>query len=157
MLQGHLHAPGSTAAVPVQGGDLLDWTSNNGIQEDAFIHRMEALSTMGYSVMLSNFRRFFSLAAYISVFTHESIVLAMGIPSLTVRPPLPSRLRPAFGGWQDWCSFLWGASLHERGEAYSVLPAWCNVPAGQARIFASSNGLPCDSCRGCLTRASTLT
>ena len=68
-----------------QGGDLLDWTSNNGIQEDAFIHRMEALSTMGYSVMLSNFRRFFSLAAYVSVFTRQSIVLAMGIPSLKAR------------------------------------------------------------------------
>ena len=73
----------------MQGGDLLDWTSNNGIQEDAFIHRIEALSTMGYSVMLSNFRRFFSLAAYISVFTRQSIVLAMGIPSLAVRPLPP--------------------------------------------------------------------
>lgn len=70
----------------VQAGDLLDWTSNLGIQEDAFIHRMEALSTMGYSVMLSSFRRFFALAAYISNFTKQSLVLAMGIPSLQVSP-----------------------------------------------------------------------
>jgi hypothetical protein len=29
-----------------QGGDLLDWTSERGIQEDAFIQRIDALSTM---------------------------------------------------------------------------------------------------------------
>lgn len=31
----------------VQGGDLLDWTSDKGIQMDAFIQRIDALSTMG--------------------------------------------------------------------------------------------------------------
>ncbi|KAK9811197.1 hypothetical protein WJX73_009463 [Symbiochloris irregularis] len=66
----------------MEGGDLLDWTSDKGIQEDAFLQRIEALSTMGYSVMISSFRRFFALAAYISTFTRQSIVLAMGIPSL---------------------------------------------------------------------------
>jgi hypothetical protein len=30
-----------------QGGDLLDWTSDKGIQMDAFIQRIDALSTMG--------------------------------------------------------------------------------------------------------------
>lgn len=67
-----------------QGGDMLDWTSDNGIQEDVFLQRIEALSTMGYSVLLSNYRRYFKLAAYLSTFTHESIVIAMGAPSLKV-------------------------------------------------------------------------
>ncbi len=31
----------------LQGGDLLDWTSDKGIQMDAFIQRIDALSTMG--------------------------------------------------------------------------------------------------------------
>ena len=38
----------------------------------------------GYSVLLSNYRRYFSLAGYLSTFTRESIVIAMGIPSLAV-------------------------------------------------------------------------
>ena len=72
-----------------QGGDLLDWTTDHGIQEDAFIQRIEALSTMGYSVLLSNYRRYFKLATYLATFTRESIVIAIGLPSLIVRllPP----------------------------------------------------------------------
>ncbi|KAK9837499.1 hypothetical protein WJX81_007020 [Elliptochloris bilobata] len=66
----------------MEGGDLLDWTSDSGIQEAAFIQRIEALSTMGYSVLLSNYRRYFKLAAYLSTFTKESIVIALGLPSL---------------------------------------------------------------------------
>ena len=41
---------------------------------------------MGYSVLLSNYRRYFKLAAYLSTFTQESIVIALGLPSLVVRP-----------------------------------------------------------------------
>lgn len=69
----------------LQGGDLLDWTSRDGgIQEDSFIQRIEALSTMGYSVLLSNYSRYFSLASYLSTFTKQSIVISMGIPSVRV-------------------------------------------------------------------------
>jgi hypothetical protein len=64
---------------------LLDWTSDHGIQEDAFIQRIEALSTMGYSVLLSNYRRYFKVANYLATFTRESIVIALGLPSLVVR------------------------------------------------------------------------
>ena len=70
----------------LQGGDLLDWTNRDGgIQEESFIQRIEALSTMGYSVLLSNYRRYFSLASYLSTFSKESIVISMGIPSVRVR------------------------------------------------------------------------
>ena len=70
----------------LQGGDLLDWTNDHGIQEDAFIQRIEALSTMGYSVLLSNYRRYFKVANYLATFTRESIVIALGLPSLVVGP-----------------------------------------------------------------------
>ena len=76
----------------VQGGDLLDWTNDHGIQEDAFIQRIEALSTMGYSVLLSNYRRYFKVANYLATFTRESIVIALGLPSLVVG----SHLLPGF-------------------------------------------------------------
>lgn len=69
----------------LQGGDLLDWTSNSGIQEGAFIQTIEALSTLGYTVMVSNQGRYFRLADYLSSFTQKSIVIAMGIPALRVR------------------------------------------------------------------------
>ena len=36
----------------MQGGDLLDWTSNAGINEAGFLQRIEALSQLGYSVLL---------------------------------------------------------------------------------------------------------
>ena len=68
---------------------MLDWTTDHGIQEDAFIQRIEALSTMGYSVLLSNYRRYFKLATYLATFTRESIVIAMGLPSLIVRDSSP--------------------------------------------------------------------
>jgi uncharacterized membrane protein YgcG len=35
-----------------------------------------------YTVMLSNYRRYFKLAAYLSTFTQEAIVIAMGVPTL---------------------------------------------------------------------------
>lgn len=66
----------------MEGGDLLDWTSDKGIQMDAFIQRIDALSTMGYTVLLSSFRRYFKLASYLSTHTNGSIVIAMGVPSL---------------------------------------------------------------------------
>ncbi len=66
----------------------MDWTSDHGIQEDAFIQRIEALSTMGYSVLLSNYRRYFKVANYLATFTRESIVIAVGLPSLLVGPLL---------------------------------------------------------------------
>lgn len=37
---------------------------------------------MGYTVMISNYRRYFKLAAYLSTFTKEAIVIAMGVPTL---------------------------------------------------------------------------
>jgi hypothetical protein len=71
-----------TTRSMMEGGDLLDWTSNSGIQEGAFIQTIEALSTLGYIVMVSNQGRYFRLANYLASFTQKSIVIAMGIPAL---------------------------------------------------------------------------
>lgn len=38
--------------------------------------------TTRYTVLLSSFRRYFKLASYLSTHTAESIVIAMGVPSL---------------------------------------------------------------------------
>ena len=50
---------------------------------------------MGYSVLLSNYRRYFSLASYLSTFSKESIVISMGIPSVRVRSLSDLRVLPA--------------------------------------------------------------
>ena len=39
---------------------------------------------MGYSVLLSNYRRYFKVANYLATFTRESIVIALGLPGLVV-------------------------------------------------------------------------
>ena len=44
---------------------------------------------MGYSVLLSNYRRYFKLASYLATHTREPIVIAMGMPSLEARPLPP--------------------------------------------------------------------
>ena len=66
-------------------------------------------------MLLSNYRRYFSLAGYLSTFTRESIVIAMGIPSLQVS------CRAACGGCMLSTVFtmphlhLWG-SLRSLGQ-----------------------------------------
>ena len=52
--------------------------------QGAFIQTIEALSTLGYIVMVSNQGRYFRLASYLASFTQKSIVIAMGIPALKV-------------------------------------------------------------------------
>ena len=54
--------------------------------QGAFIQTIEALSKLGYIVMVSNQGRYFRLASYLASFTRKSIVIAMGIPALKVRP-----------------------------------------------------------------------
>eukprot|EP00210_Caulerpa_lentillifera_P008861 g8454.t1 len=66
----------------LDSGDLLDWTSEIGVDESAFITRMEALSSMGYIVMLSCFQRYFSLAAYMRRYTEKAVVIALGVPAV---------------------------------------------------------------------------
>ncbi|CAD7697368.1 unnamed protein product [Ostreobium quekettii] len=62
----------------LESGDLLDWTSETGLDESAFLQRMEALNKLGYIVMLSSYQRYFSLAAYLRRYTNEAICIALG-------------------------------------------------------------------------------
>lgn len=57
------------------GGNCLN--RNNGVLT-------AATPGLRYTVLLSNFRRYFKLASYISTHTNQSIVIAMGVPSLRV-------------------------------------------------------------------------
>ena len=70
---------------------------------------------MGYTVLVSNFRRYFKLASYVSTFTDRSIVIAMGIPSLKVGPYAhqhadSSSLECAHA--QQCCKHLWLQRVH---------------------------------------------
>ena len=60
---------------------------------------------MGYSVLLSNYRRYFKLASYLATHTREPIVIAMGMPSLEARP------LPPVGRCADEVLFRLGAGV----------------------------------------------
>lgn len=78
--------------------------------QGAFIQTIEALSTLGYIVMVSNQGRYFRLASYLASFTQKSIVIAMGIPALKVGP-LESLYIP-YGCW----SLCWNAFWHRKAQ-----------------------------------------
>lgn len=52
-----------------------------------YVSDLQMISCDRYTVLLSNFRRYFKLASYISTHTNQSIVIAMGVPSLRVSTP----------------------------------------------------------------------
>jgi len=66
----------------MDSGDLLDWTSEIGLDEASFITRIEALSSIGYLVMVSRFQRYFKLAAYMRRYTDQAVVIALGVPAI---------------------------------------------------------------------------
>lgn len=61
---------------------LFIWLISKGLDEAAFLQRIEAMSKMGYIVMLSGFQRYFSLAAYLRRYSQEAIVIALGVPAV---------------------------------------------------------------------------
>ncbi len=52
------------------------------IEERDFLHRAEAIGALGKTVLVSNFRRFHRLRAYLSRYTDRPIGLALGVPRL---------------------------------------------------------------------------
>jgi len=81
----------------LESGDLLDWTSETGLDESAFLQRMEALTKLGYIVMLSGYKRYFRLAAYLRRYTNQAICIAMG-PSAVRELFRPSHYKDLPGG-----------------------------------------------------------
>jgi hypothetical protein len=61
---------------------LRQLTGGDRIDEEDFLNRADMLSALGQTVLLSNFRRFHRLAAYLSRYTQRPIGLAMGASKL---------------------------------------------------------------------------
>jgi hypothetical protein len=61
---------------------LRHLTTGEGIDEQDFLNRADMLSALGKTVLISNFRRFHRLAAYLSRYTNRPIGLAMGASKL---------------------------------------------------------------------------
>ncbi|HSA12174.1 MAG TPA: TonB-dependent receptor [Candidatus Paceibacterota bacterium] len=61
---------------------LRQLTSGDHIDEGDFLNRADMLSALGQTVLISNFRRFHRLAAYLSRYTQRPIGMAMGASKL---------------------------------------------------------------------------
>jgi len=61
---------------------LRHLTTGEVIDEEDFLHRADTLRALGRTVLLSNFRRFHRLAAYLSRYTNRPIGLALGASKL---------------------------------------------------------------------------
>ncbi|HVM47581.1 MAG TPA: hypothetical protein VMU04_06110 [Candidatus Acidoferrum sp.] len=70
------------APVVLMEMTLRHLTTPEGINETNFLHRADTLSALGKTVLVSNFRRFHRLAAYLSRYTKRPIGLAIGASKL---------------------------------------------------------------------------
>jgi hypothetical protein len=61
---------------------LRQLTTGDKIDETDFLNRADMLSALGKTVLISNFRRFHRLAAYLSRYTNRPIGLALGASKL---------------------------------------------------------------------------
>lgn len=66
---------------------LMEMTLRNLLSEGTldhkdFLQRVDILSALGKPVLISNYMRYYKLVAYLSRYTHKSIGIALGIPSL---------------------------------------------------------------------------
>jgi hypothetical protein len=61
---------------------LRHLTTGDGISEEDFLHRADTLSALGKTVLVSNFRRFHRLAAYLGRYTNRPLGLAIGASKL---------------------------------------------------------------------------
>jgi hypothetical protein len=61
---------------------LRHLTTDDMIDHEDFLHRADTLRALGWSVLISNFRRYHRLAAYLSRYTNRPLGLAMGASKL---------------------------------------------------------------------------
>ena len=61
---------------------LHDLASEQGIDQRDFLARVDLLRTLGQTVLISNYRRYFRLVEYLAHYTQKPIAIALGIPSL---------------------------------------------------------------------------
>ncbi|MEM6841213.1 MAG: TonB-dependent receptor [Bacteroidota bacterium] len=57
-------------------------TDEAGIDDTDFLHRVDILGSLGQKVLISDYRRYYSLASYISQLTRGKIGIVLGIKSL---------------------------------------------------------------------------
>lgn len=62
---------------------LRHLTTDDVIDHEDFLHRADTLRALGRSVLISNFRRYHRLAAYLSRYTNRPLGLAMGASKLS--------------------------------------------------------------------------
>jgi hypothetical protein len=79
-----LQEPGLQGEQPVV---LMEMTLRNllsgaGIDHKDFLARVDILSTLGKTVLISNYARYYRLVAYLSRYTHKNMGIVLGVPSL---------------------------------------------------------------------------
>jgi hypothetical protein len=76
--------PGMTGEDPVvlMEMTLRNLLSESGIDHKDFLSRVDILSTLGKTVLISNFGRYYRLVSYISRYTHKMTGIVLGVPSL---------------------------------------------------------------------------
>jgi hypothetical protein len=61
---------------------LRDLASESGIDQRDFLARVDILRTLGQTVLISSYGRYFRLVEYLSRYTQKMIGIALGIPSI---------------------------------------------------------------------------
>jgi len=61
---------------------LRNLIADGGVDHKDFLQRVDILSTLGKTVLVSNYLRYYRLVAYLSRYTQRNIGLALGVPSL---------------------------------------------------------------------------
>jgi hypothetical protein len=61
---------------------LRNLTSGGTVDHKDFLARVDILRTLGKTVLISNFQQYYRLVAYLSRYTHKSVGIALGVPSL---------------------------------------------------------------------------
>ena len=79
-----MEEPGMKGEEPVV---LMEMTLRNllaegGVDHKDFLQRVDILSSLGKTVLISNYARYYRLVAYLSRYTQKNIGIALGVPSL---------------------------------------------------------------------------
>ena len=79
-----MEEPGMKGEQPVV---LMEMTLRNllaegGVDHKDFLQRVDILSSLGKTVLISNYARYYRLVAYLSRYTQKGIGIALGVPSL---------------------------------------------------------------------------
>ncbi len=61
---------------------LRNLLSDGAVDHKDFLQRVDVLSSLGKTVLISNYARYYKLVAYLARYTQKSIGLALGVPSL---------------------------------------------------------------------------